>query len=194
MAQSATIKAKLRDKLGSHQARALRAAGRIPANLQSKDGSHVDFSIDEREFLTTRRQHVHLYDLDFGGRTESAVVRELQWDAFGDGIVHIEFKRVIRGVETESDVDLAFTGTPQGVVNHILHHVRILSIPSKIPDDIEVRVGGLEVGTTIRAKDLVLPEGVKLAIDPQTPVATIISAHGEERAPAPEGEGAAPSA
>lgn len=188
MAQSATIQAQLRDKLGSHNARGLRAAGRIPANLQSNDGSHVDFSIDEREFLTTRRKHVHLYDIDFGGRTESAVVRELQWDAFGDGIVHVEFKRVVRGVETESDVDLLFSGTPLGVVNHVLHHVRILSIPSKIPDDIEVRVGGLEVGTTIRAKDLILPEGVKLAIDPETPVATIISAHGEERAPEVEGE------
>lgn len=196
MAQSATIQAQPREKAGSLHARALRAAGRIPANLQSNDGAHIDFSIDEREFLTTRRRHVHLYDLDFGGRTESAVVRELHWDTFGDGILHIEFKRVTRGVETESDVELSFLGTPLGVVNHVVHHLRISSIPSKIPDEIEVRVAGLEVGTTIKARDLVLPEGVKLAVDPDTTVATIISAHGEERAPdaAAEGEGLLPPA
>lgn len=186
MAQSATIQVQARKKPGSNEARALRATGRIPANLQSKDGPHLDFHLDEREFLSTRRQHVHLYDLDFGGKTESAVVRELQWDTFGERILHIEFKRVQRGVETESEVDLAFTGTPNGVVNHILHHVTIRSIPSLIPDNIEVRVGGLEIGTTIRAKDLVLPEGVRLAISPEADVATIISAHGVEAAPAPE--------
>jgi large subunit ribosomal protein L25 len=193
MAQSATIKVQERAKLGTLNAEALRGAGRIPANLQSKDGAHLDFHFDEREFLATRRRHVHLYDLDFGGKTESAVVRELQWDTFGERILHVEFKRVQRGVQTETQVELAFIGAPLGVVNQIQHHVTIRSIPSLIPDNIEVRVAGMEIGTTIRAKDLVLPEGVSLAIDPETDLATIISAHGVEAAkPGDEapGEGA----
>lgn len=194
MAQSATIKVQAREKLGSLSAKKLRAEGRIPANLQSKGAPHLDFHLEEREFLATRRRHVHLYDLDFGGSTESAVVRELQWDTFGERIVHVEFKRVQRGVETESEVDLAFTGTPNGVVNHILHHIRILSIPSLIPDNIEVRVAGLEIGTVIKAKDLVLPEGVKLGIDPDHDVATIIGAAGAEAAPAEDAPGIEPTA
>lgn len=190
MAQSATIQVQPREKLGTRAAQELRSAGRIPANLQSKGGQHLDFHLDEREFLTSRRRHVHLYDLDFGDQTEAAVVRELQWDTFGERILHVEFKRVQRGVETETDVELAFVGTPQGVVNQILHHVKILSIPSLIPDNIEVAVGGLEIGTTIQAGDLALPEGVRLAIGPDTDIATIISAHGVEAA-RPEGEEAA---
>ena len=187
MAQSATIKAEAREKLGSRAARALRADGKIPANLQPADGKdHVDFSIDEREFLATRRAHVHLYDIDLGGDLESAVVRELQWDAFGDSILHIEFKRVTRGVETESEVELAFAGMPKGVVNHLLNHITILSIPSKIPDEIEVNVDGMEEGTHIYAKDLTLPEGVSLGVDPETEVAVIAGVK-EEAAPA-EGE------
>jgi len=175
MAQSHNIKAEHRTKLGTHGSRALRSAGRIPANLQAEgEQPHLDFSIDTSEFLTSRRQHVHLYDLDFGGEVESAVVRELQWDAFGEGILHIEFKRVQLGVETEADVDLEFVGTPKkGMVNHLVTHIKVRCLPSLIPDSIEVPVGQLSEGQHIRASDLVMPEGIHLAIPPETEIATI---------------------
>lgn len=188
MAQSAILKAETRTKLGTRASRALRADGKIPANLQPADGKdHLDFAIDEREFLATRRAHVHLYDIEVGGASETAVVRELQWDSFGDNIIHVEFKRVQRGVETETEVELHFVGNPKGVVNHTIQHLTIKSIPSKIPDEIEVNVDGMEEGTHILAKDLKLPEGVSLGVDPETEVAVIAGVR-EEAAPAEEGE------
>ena len=92
MSKSETLKAELRQKLGSRSARKLRGDGRIPASMDSDSDStkHQDFSIEEHLFLATRRRHVHLYDLDFSGKVESAVVRELQWDAMGESIVHVE--------------------------------------------------------------------------------------------------------
>ena len=202
MAQSANINVQRREKVGSRDARALRANGRIPANLQSKDAPHVDFSLDEREFLATRRAHVHLYDLEFGDASEAAVVRELQWDAFGERILHVEFKRVQRGVATESEVELAFTGTPKGVVNHLVHHISIRCIPSLIPDSIEVNVHQLEIGTVVEARDLALPEGIELDMDPGTVIASIVSSEPTEVEEEPaaaegllgEGEGEKPGA
>ena len=139
MAQSATLKAEARTKLGSRACRALRANGMIPANLQPADGKeHLDLAINEHEFLAARRNHVHLYDIEIGGQSESVVVRELEWDVFGDSIIHVEFKRVQRGVETETEVELAFVGMPKGVVNHTMQHISIFSLPSMIPDAIEV--------------------------------------------------------
>jgi len=180
MAQSATLKAEARTKLGSRACRALRANGMIPANLQPADGKdHVDLAINEHEFLATRRNHVHLYDIELGSESESAVVRELQWDTFGDSIIHVEFKRVQRGVETETEVELSFVGAPKGVVNHTMQHIAILSIPSLIPDSIEVKVEGMAEGTHILAKDLVLPEGVRLGVDPEEEVAVIAAVREE---------------
>lgn len=174
MAQSAILKAEARTKLGSRACRALRANGMIPANLQPAHGKdHVDLAINEHEFLAARRNHVHLYDIELGGESESVVVRELEWDTFGDNIIHVEFKRVQRGVETETEVELAFIGTPKGVVNHTMQHIAIFSLPSMIPDEIEVNVEGMAEGTHIRAKDLKLPEGVRLGVDPEAEVAVI---------------------
>lgn len=192
MAQSAELKVEKREKKGTNASRRLRAEGRIPANIQSPDGEHVDIVLDEQQFLSARRHHVHLYDLDIEGKTESAVVREIQWDALGDRVLHVEFKRVVRGVETEAEVELEFFGHPahNGLVNTLLTHITIRTIPSKIPDKIEVAVEGMEPGHHIKARDLVLPEGVSLAVDPDTDVATISGAHlvEEEETPLVEGE------
>ena len=192
MAQSAVLKAQKRTKLGTRTARALRAQGQIPANIQG-DGDHVDVSIDEREFLASRRAQVHLYDIDVEGTEETAVVRELQWDTFGDNIIHIEFRKVVRGVELESEVSLNFTGHPKsGVVNHLVETVQILCIPSLIPDNLEVKVEGLEEGSHIKASDIILPEGIKLAGDLDQDVATIVGAHGTEREDLGDDEGDEP--
>lgn len=175
MAQSLNIKTEPRTALGSRAARALRSAGRIPANLQA-DGTkpHLDFHIDQAEFMASRRHHIHLYDLDFGKGIESAVVRELQWDPFGEALLHVEFRRVQRDVETTSHVALEFVGTPKkGLLNHLLTEIAILSLPHLIPDSIEVRVSELVEGQHIRASDLILPQGVKLGIPPETEIAII---------------------
>lgn len=177
MSKSETLKAQKRDKLGTRAARKLRSNGQIPASMDAdaSSASHLDFSIPEHEFLASRRRHVHLYDLDLGGQTETAVVRELQYDALGEFITHIDFKRVNRNVETTADVELEFVGHPKGgMLNHLVTHVRVLCLPADIPDMIEVPVGQLETGNAVHARELVLPKGVKLAVNPNLMVANVV--------------------
>ena len=207
MSDSSVLAAERREIVGTRAAREVRNAGRIPASLQADaESPHVDISIDEREFLASRRQHVHLYDIDVDGELSAAIVRELQWDAFGDNIVHIEFRRVQRGVEIESVVELRTVGQAGGVVNLLVSQITIRSIPSKIPHGLEISVKGAEEGTHMTAGQIELPEGVSLAIDLETEVVTIstlkeeieepveAAIEGEEGVePDVEGEGEAPA-
>ena len=177
---SATLVAEKRERLGSRFARRLRAAGRIPVSIQGGEAEHVDCSIASAEFWTARRAHEHLFDFEGLGGDETAVVRELQWDAFGDKIIHVEFMRVVRGVAMESEAALEFTGHPKGgVLNHLVTHVTVSSIPSMIPDQIEVSVDGLEEGDHITAGDLVLPTAVELVTPSETQIATITTARAD---------------
>ena len=199
MSDSSILTAERREKVGTRASREVRSAGRIPASLQADGNSpHVDISIDEREFLAFRRQHVNLYDIDVDGDLSSAIVRELQWDAFGDNIIHVEFRRVQRGVEIESVVALSTAGQANGVVNLLVSQIAIRSIPSKIPDGLVISVKGLEEGTHLTAAEIEMPEGVSLAIDGETEVVTISGMKEEVEEPteaAVEGEeGAEPAA
>lgn len=194
MSDSSVLTAESREKVGTRPSRALRSEGRIPANLQADaENGHLDFSINENEFLAARRHHVHLYDIELTGEKHSAVIRELVWDTFGDKILHVEFRRVTRGVEIESEIELVAIGQAAGVVNLIVSHLTINSIPSKIPDKLEISVAGLEEGSTLKASDIELPEGVSLAGDSDVDVVTVFESRvakvEEEAAAEGEGEG-----
>jgi large subunit ribosomal protein L25 len=133
------------------------------------------------------------------GASDSAMVRELQWDPLGEDILHVEFRRVDLTRETEAEVMLEFVGHPKGgVLNHLVAQVRVAAIPSKIPDRIEVNVDAMELGHPLFARDLKLGDGVRLVTPDQTPIAVVVVVKEEVAAPAAaaapaEGE-AAPAA
>lgn len=197
---STKLNAQVRAKLGTRHARALRSDGRIPGNLQGgSDQPHVDLSIDEEEFLTARRHHQHLYELELGGKVETALIEDLQWDVFGERIQHVEFRRVDRFAKTDVVVPIEFMGEPKsGVAMHLRNELTILTTPDKIPDSLIVKVGELVIGDTILAKQVPLPEGATLYEDedPEAVVAHVIEPKVEEipAAPAPEAAAVAAAA
>jgi len=182
------LSAQSRPQVGSRHARRLRAQGRVPASIAGEGKNHVDISIDLAEFLTARRKHEALFDIAIeGGAKETAVIRELQWDAFGDHIVHVEFRRVTRGVAIEAEVDLHFVGqSKNGVLTPTHDSLRIRAIPSKIPEAIEINVEHLPDEHVILAKHLRLPEGVSLACPADMAVAVLAKASAMDEPAAPD--------
>jgi len=198
---TANLKTHPRPKAGTRPARILRLQGRIPVSLQGDGKASLQLTIEQEQFLEARRHHEHVFMLELeGGASDSAMVRELQWDPLGEQILHVEFRRVDLTRETEAEVMLQFVGHPKGgVLNHLVALVTVAAIPSKIPDHIEVNVDAMELGHPLFARDLKLPEGVRLVTPPQTAVAVVVIVKEEVAAPAaaaatPEGEAAAPAA
>ncbi len=192
---TATLQAQTRAKLGSRASAALRSQGLIPASIEwLAERPHLDVAVDEAEFLASRRKHQHVYQLQLEGGVETTIVRELQWDVFGDHITHIEFRRVDLNKKTEVEVDLHFVGHPKGVLNQLLTHVKVLALPTEIPDELEVSVADLEAGTSVTAGQIKMPAGVDLVTPPQVTVARIseIKIEVVEAAPA-EAAAAAPA-
>ena len=187
---SSTLKAQPRERLGSRHCRRLRAEGRLPISIQGEGKSNLDLSIDLAEFLAARRHHESLFDFEVeGGGTETAMVRELQYDLLGESLVHAEFRRVVRGVEIETEVELIFLGEFRGGVMQPLHTTLLVkAIPSKVPDSIEIHKDRLEVEQFLFAKDLKLPDGVSLACEPDFQIAVVASAEGVDESAEDEGE------
>jgi len=171
---STQLKAQKRETVGTRQSRKLRTQGRIPASLQAiGDQPHLDISVDAADFMSARRHHEHVYELDVAGAHETALIRELTWDVFGEKILHVEFRRVELGKSTDIEVEIIFEGHAKGILNHVITHIMVSAKPKDIPDSVELKIEGLEPGAHLTAADLLLPEGVTLAVDPATSVANI---------------------
>jgi large subunit ribosomal protein L25 len=187
---SSELKATRRDRVGSRAARALRAQGRIPASIQGQDKDNLDVSLEAASFLAARRHHESLFDIEVAGAgVETAMVREIQYDAFGDNVIHVEFRRVVRGVAIETEVELHFVGMSRGGVLMPLHRtITIRAMPSKIPDEIEVDASAFSEGQTVLASDIKLPDGFELAMAADEHMAVVAGAAGAEASDEVESE------
>ena len=166
-----TLEVKDRSTLGTSNSRRLRRDGLIPANLYGKKQDNLNLVVSREAFDAVIRQHGRLLDLKLpGGTTEKAMIKEVQWDTFGDMVLHIDLGRVSLTDKIHVKVELKFTGDAKGLSQggHLdihMHEATIECMAGNIPDAIRIDVSSLELDQQLRVKDLKLPEGVKVLED-----------------------------
>src|SRR4051812_23971356 len=153
MADAVKIQVEARDPqknkgTGSRVARRLRAQGRIPAIVYGHKQAPVTISISRDNVWEMIKKATHLAELDLGGTTEMALVREVQWDHLGKEILHIDFARVSadESIETEVRIDLRGTApgvAEGGVLEQLVHTLRVTCRAGAIPDAIRVDISNL---------------------------------------------------
>ena len=170
------LKATRRHETGKGVARRLRAAGKIPAVLYGKDQETIPLTIDAREALylfhsISVENTIVNVQIDDDKEELETLVREIQMHPFRPDLIHVDFYSIERGVALEVDIPASYIGTPQGVrdggiLEVILHELRVKCIPSLIPDTIEIEISGLDIGDSIHASEISTDEGVELLTDP----------------------------
>ena len=194
---------------GSPASRRLRGEGRIPAVVYGRGVASTSVSVDGRELRTALSGEAginQLLALNVDGEEHLALARALQRDPVRHTVVHVDFQVVSRDQVVASDVPIVVVGEAkaveqeQGLLEQPLTSLTVHSVPSRIPNTIEVDVSGLSIGDSVRVGDLTLPEGVTTEVDPEEAVvvaaasavaAEVEAAEEEAAAEAEEGEGAA---
>jgi large subunit ribosomal protein L25 len=129
-----------------------------------------------RRALTTEAGLNALLELEFDGDSQLTLAREIQRHPVRHTVTHVDFVIVRRDEVISADVNITLVGEAtevhkeDGVVSHELFSLTVQSIPTRIPNVIEVDVSELKVGDTIRVGDLKLPEGVTTEVDPESPI------------------------
>jgi large subunit ribosomal protein L25 len=178
------LSAKRRTETGKGAARKIRATGQIPAVIYGKDQEPIALTVDAKEALQlfhsiSVENTIVNVQVDEDDEVLETLVREIQMHPFRPDLVHVDFYCIQRGVAMEVDVPINYSGTPEGVkfggvLEVILHELRVKSIPSKFPESIEVDVSALEIGDSIHARDLQMEDEVELLTDP---VRTLCAVH-----------------
>jgi large subunit ribosomal protein L25 len=173
MADAVKIQAEARDPqknkgTGSRVARRLRAQGRIPAIIYGHKQAVVPISLSRDSVWEMIKKSTHLAELVLGDTTEIALVREVQWDHLGKEILHLDFGRVSADEAIETEVRIDVRGIAPGIaeggiLEQLVHSVRVTCRANAIPDAIKIDVNNLHLNEAVHVKDLTgLPEGVKI--------------------------------
>jgi len=184
------FKANLREKTGRRASERLRKEGFIPAVLYGHKEENVHLSLPRAEMEQFLREGPRTLDLEYKGHTEKALIKDIQYDALGTEVIHIDFARVALYERVTVSVEIETVGEPAGaaqggVLEQPLHEVEVECLASEIPQRLEVKIGELDIGDTIFVKDLKLPPGVKALADEEQAVVIL-------RPPAPEIEEVVP--
>jgi large subunit ribosomal protein L25 len=202
------IAAEPRTEFGKGGARRTRRAGKIPAVLYGHGTDPRHISLPTREFehaLRTDGANV-LLDLQLADGSELALPKSIQRDPIRGGIEHLDLILVRRGERIHVDVPIHVLGdvVSGGLLDQSLTTLAVTAEATNIPAGFEVSIDGLEVGASIHAADIELPDGVELAGDADQLVLHVVAAPtaeemaaegaGEVEGEAAEGEAAEPAA
>ena len=178
MVETVVLVAEKREGKGSRASFKLRRGGKIPGVVYGHKEANEFLTLSRDALAKAIRQGVRLFDLKVGDKVESALIKDLQWDVFGQEILHVDFARVSKDERVEVEVRIDFRGAAPGIVqggvlNTPLHSLHIECPVISLPESIRVSVAALGLGQAIHVKDLQLPPGVVCKNDPDAIVVQV---------------------
>jgi large subunit ribosomal protein L25 len=200
------LSARRRTERGTKACRRLRQKGEIPVNLYGKvtrggaaAAENLELAASAYDVVQLIGKHASFLDVSFEGRKEMAVVREVQRDAFGDDILHVDLVLIDPTKPVELPVDVVVKGEAKGQKSggRLLVELRALhvsAIPEKFPSELVVQVDDLDIDGVLCVKDLKLPEGVTVHANPEQIVVHCLAPLTEEQLAAQSATSAAPGA
>ena len=166
------IKAEKREEFGKGSARRLRRDGKIPGVLYEKGIDNVHFAVDRIEMTAIVRNDGTnaIVELELDGEKLLAMVKHIDQNVITLDIDHIDLLGIKRGEKVTVEVPVVTEGeaAPGAVVLQETDYVEIEIDALSIPDELTVSIEGKEIGDTLHASDVKLPEGAELISDPET--------------------------
>jgi large subunit ribosomal protein L25 len=196
MAETVQLAASNRSQHGSSAARRLRRSGQVPGIVYGHKEATVSITVPSDELTKAIRHGARIFDLQVDGKTETTLIKDVQWDPLGHDILHVDFTRISKDERVEVTVTLALRGTAPGVTAggvlvQPLHEITVECLATSIPDSIRVNIGNLQKGDVLHVRDLTLPVGVFVQDEPDAVVVQVVEATDEETT-GPAGETAEP--
>ena len=192
----AVLRVTKREDIGTRKARQLRKQGLIPGIIYGHGQDALPVTLSEHDVELAILHGERLLEVHIEGKRQNALIKDVQYDTYGQVVIHVDLARVDLDERVEVTVAVVLKGTPAGVaeeggmLQQIAAEAKIECPVRAIPEGIDVPVSELKVGDSLTMADLPLPDGAKLLDDPAAPVVTIRLV-AEEEVPPTEEEAAA---
>lgn len=167
-----------RTDLGKKATKALRKSGHIPAVVYSKN-SVTHFSTTHgavKKLIFT--PDLKLAELQMAGGVKKALIKDIDFHPVTEAIMHIDFIELIPNHPVKASVPVKFKGVSPGVkaggkLLSGLRTVKVKATPEVLVDELFVDISSLQLSEAVRVKDLEIPEGLSVEVDPATPIAVV---------------------
>jgi large subunit ribosomal protein L25 len=184
MAVVEIVPASHRDGAGKGSARQARRDGQVPAVIYGNKEEPIMLTLERRlliKELDNPQFFIQLVDVEINGTKHRVLPRDVQFHPVSDAPMHVDFLRFDPKRKITAAVPVVFEGEDDspglksgGVLNIVRYEVEVLCTADDIPPELILQLAGLEVGDSMHASAVTLPDGVEFVItDRDFTIATI---------------------
>ena len=178
-----TLKAEKRDM--SIKAKKLRREGFVTGILfgrELEESIPLKFEKAEIEKLLKVENKGGQVMLEVDGKTYDALIKEVDYNPLKGYVDEIDFQALVSDEKVHSTAEVHLVNLDKlaaGVPQQMLHEISFKALPAALVEKVEVDVGDLKVGDTIRVADLPIAKDkdVDLMTDPEATVVTVTEVH-----------------
>ncbi|MCW3158884.1 50S ribosomal protein L25/general stress protein Ctc [Micropruina sonneratiae] len=179
------ISAKARTEFGKGAARRARRDGLVPAVLYGHGTDPVHVSLPGHETLLALRAANALLSISIDGNADQlALPKQVQRNPVKGTVEHVDLVIVKRGEKVTVEVPLNVIGADERADRVVVMDQQTITLEveaTNIPRQIDIDVTALEIGDSIAAKDLDLPEGAVFPGEPDDLILSISAAKTQEQ-------------
>jgi len=178
------LAAQVRKEQKKGPARRLRQSGFVPAIFYGRSAENLLLAVKNDALVKLhkdKKDHAFIKLIIDDGKKKIeklSLIKELQVQPLTGKFYHADFYEVDMKHKLTVEVSLRFIGKPIGVdkggeLQHIKRELKVSCLPANLPDHIDVEVAGLDIGDSIKVRELTIPEGVTVLDLPDSAVAAV---------------------
>ena len=157
--KSVSISAEKRVDLGKKEAKALRAAGKVPCVIYGGENIQHIAATETAFNNLVYTPNVYTVAIDIEGNTVNALIKDIQFHPVTDKIIHVDFIELTPGKEVNTEIPVVITGNAIGVRNggklrKTLRKLSVRSTPENLPDAITLDITNMKIGHKIYVRDI----------------------------------------
>lgn len=160
---SSTLEAVVRESRGKNEARRLRVSGQIPAVVYGGTQEPQAVAVNPKEL--SRLLHSEsglntLIDLQIGDATTKVIVKDFLLQPVTHQLLHADFYRLNLDKKVQVKVAVRLHGEPRGVkiqggvLDFVHRDITVETLPTEIPEHIDIEVGELMIGDGVHVRDV----------------------------------------
>lgn len=175
-----TLQAEVRKQMGK-RTRSLRRSGQVPGVYYIRGESNIPISVNEKSLRPLiYTSDTHIINLKFtDGGEKNCILRDIQFDPVTDRPVHFDLQGLRADEAINIEVPIIITGAipvgvrDGGVIQHIIHRLKISCLPKDIPEHVEINAEELKINQFVHVRDLKL-ENVTVLENPDNSIVGVV--------------------
>ena len=167
------------------KAKKLRRDGYVTGNVfgrEIKESIPIKISQPEVERLLKTDNKGSQIALVVDGKTYDALIKDIEYSVLNRKVEEIDFQALVSNEKVHSVAEVILLNQDAviaGVAQELLHEIAYKALPAALIDKVKIDVSSMQVGDTIRVKDLDIAKNkdIDIQTDLEAPVVTVTAVH-----------------